>query len=251
MASQAVVPAEGGEVTEYSGGILAVIERAVRDPNVDVDKMERLLAMQERVLEQEAKRAFTTALRAAKAEIKPVLRNQFNDQTKSGYADLEAVANAIDPIMERHGFVFSFGTGRADLENHYRVTCDLMHEGGHERPYYADVPADMLGMKGNQNKTATHGFGSTMTYGRRYLKMLIADVATKDDDGNGASDYVAISADQCAELRKLIATSGVTEEMFCSHIQIGTLPELAAKNFDRAKTMLSQRIQREASNANH
>ena len=39
----------GGEVAEYTGGLLDVIARAARDPNVDIDKMERLIAMQERV----------------------------------------------------------------------------------------------------------------------------------------------------------------------------------------------------------
>lgn len=227
-------------VTEYSGGILALIDRAVRDQTVDIDKMERLLAMQERVMAEQSKRAFTAALRGAKREIKPVVRNKYNEQTKSRYADLEAVADAIDPIIESHGFVPTFGTGKSELADHYKVTCDLLHIDGYERHYYADVPIDMAGIKGNQNKTATHGFGSTMSYARRYLKCLIFDVVTTDNDGN--RDEPTISAEQCAELRRLIGQAQVTEESFCDYIKVGTLPELAARHFERAKGVLTQKI---------
>lgn len=207
-------------VTDINGGLLAVIERAVRDPSVDIDKMERLLAMQERVMSETARREFNAALRAAKSEIKPVLRNKTNDQTNSRYADLEAVSDTIDPIIDRHGFAPTFGTGTTELAGHYRITCDLLHEGGHERHYFADVPIDIAGIKGTKNKTDTHGFGSTMSYGRRYLKMLIFDVSTTDDDGNAASsgDKPRISEQQAKEMRDLIKVKGKNEPRFVAYV---------------------------------
>ena len=35
-------------VVEYGASVLEVISRAARDPSVDLDKLERLMAMQER-----------------------------------------------------------------------------------------------------------------------------------------------------------------------------------------------------------
>jgi hypothetical protein len=187
-----------------SGGILNVIAKAAVDPNVDVDKLERLLAMQERVLARDAEQAFNTALLNAQDEIRPIHRNRKNTSTNSTYADLEAVSDAIDPIFRKHGFSSSFGTADCPMEGHYRVTCRLSHTGGHSRDYQADVPADMAGIKGNQNKTATHGFGSALSYGRRYLKLLIADVPTTDDDGQKASQGGGcINAEQRAVLNGL------------------------------------------------
>jgi len=222
------------EVTEMNTGVLAVIERAVRDPSVDIDKMERLLAMQERVMAEDSKRQFINALRAAKSEIKPVAKNRFNDQTKSAYANLEAVADACDPILDRNGFVLTFGTGQADLPGHYRITCDVMHIGGHERHYFADVPADMTGMKGNQNKTQTHGYGSTLSYGRRYLKLLILDVATTDDDGNSAGAGELVSEDQIARIHERAAKTGVDLIKFCKVMKVDSVPALPAARFDEA-----------------
>jgi hypothetical protein len=54
----------------------------------------------------------------------------------------------------------------------------------------------MTGPKGNQNKTATHGFGSTMSYGRRYLICLIFNITltNEDQDGNQPGEQVTAPA---------------------------------------------------------
>lgn len=226
------------EVTDMGGGILAVIDRAVRDPSVDVEKMERLLAMHERVMAENARRGFMAAFKDAKSEMKAVVRNKYNEQTKSGYADLDAVSAAIDPIYERNGFSMSFGSFPATKEGHYGVSAVLMHEDGHEKSYTAEVPADMTGMKGNQNKTATHGFGSTMSYGRRYLKLMVWDIATRDDDGNDASAIETISAEQAQTLRDLLKVKEKREERFVAFLndrcryEVAKLEDIWAADFD-------------------
>jgi hypothetical protein len=67
----------------------------------------------------------------------------------------------------------------------------LSHTAGHSRHYQADVPIDNTGPKGAQNKTMTHGFGSALSYGRRYLKLLIATwrrpMTTAARPGRGAT----------------------------------------------------------------
>lgn len=224
-------------VTDMGGGILAVIDRAVRDPSVDVEKMERLLAMHERVMGENARRAFMVAFKDAKSEMKAVVRNKYNEQTKSGYADLDAVSAAIDPIYEKHGFSMSFGSFPATKEGHYGVSAVLMHEDGHEKSYTAEVPADMTGMKGNQNKTATHGFGSTMSYGRRYLKLMVWDIATRDDDGNAATSYDLITTEQATQMRDLIRVKNKSEPKFLAYIAsncsypVNALEDIRAADF--------------------
>jgi hypothetical protein len=230
------------KIQPMGDGILSVIARAAADPNTDVDKLERLLAMQERVLLREAEQAFNEAMRAAQEEIKPVLKNKANTETHSKYADLEAVGLAIDPILHKHGFTLSFGTADCPLEKHYRVTCLVSHIGGFSRPYQADVPVDNTGPKGSQNKTMTHGFGSALSYGRRYLKLLIADVATTDDDGRAASRGATIDDAQIVTLQGLASAGGADTEKFCKYFRIGSLPELPAKDYERAFDLLSRKV---------
>jgi len=230
------------EASDVSGGILSVIARAASDPNTDVDKLERLLAMQERVLAREAEQAFNAALLAAQEEIKPIAKNRENPETHSKYADLMALADGLDPIMRKHGFSQSFGTTDCPVPAHYRVTCLMSHIGGHSRPYQADVPVDNTGPKGGQNKTLTHGFGSALSYGRRYLKLLIADVPTTDDDGRGAGAGATIDDAQLASLQQMASAAGADLERFCKFYRIASLPELPAAKFEDAQAKLQQKL---------
>ena len=247
MTQQAIAERQPEKVQDLSGGILGVIARASTDPNVDVDKLERLLAMQERVLAREAEQAFNEALRAAQDEIKPIAKNRENPETHSKYADLMALADGLDPIMRKHGFSQSFGTADCPVPDHYRVTCAMSHTGGHTNHYQADVPLDNTGPKGSQNKTRTHGFGSALSYGRRYLKLLIADVPTTDDDGQAAGRGATIDDHQIACIQNMASASGADLERFCNFFKIGSVPELPANKFSDAVTRLSEKLMQKAS----
>ena len=66
----AVTKIEAREIApaqDQHAALLQVIARAAADPAVDIDKMERLLAMQERVMERNAEAAFNDAMRAAQS----------------------------------------------------------------------------------------------------------------------------------------------------------------------------------------
>lgn len=219
---------------------LSFIAEAARDPAVDVSKMERLFEMRERMIDRQAHLEFNAALKAAKAKMPGILRNKYNDQTKSHYANLESVSDAMDPVITNHGFSMSFGTADSPKTDHYRVTCTLAHEGGHEKEYFADIPIDSAGIKGTANKTLTHAFGSTMSYGRRYLKMMIFDVKTTDDDGNAAGDpeSVFMSDGQLAELEKLITDTGTDKARFLKFLKEESLESAPARKFEHAKQAL-------------
>jgi hypothetical protein len=229
------------DTMDRENALVNVIARAAADPNTDVDKLERLLAMQERVLEREAERVFNVSLKDAQDEIHPILRNKTNSSTNSKYADLEAVSDAVDPVFRRHGFSMSFGTADCPYPNHYRVTCRLSHVGGHHRDYQADVPADTTGIKGTQNKTNTHGFGSALSYGRRYLKLLIADVPTTDDDGRAAGNGGPINAEQLAVLNGLADAVKADKIAFCKYLKVDSLRDLAAFHYNDAIHVLTQK----------
>lgn len=223
-------------------GILNVIARAAADPNTDVDKLERLLAMQERVLEREAEQAWIKAMKAAQEECLPIKRNKKNDTTRSTYTDLEMLSRRADPVIHRHGFTLSFGSGESNLANHYRVTCEVAHTGGHRRPYFLDVPTDMTGIKGNQNKTATHGMGSAVSYGRRYLKLIIFDIATTDDDdGNLASNSGPITGEQFDTLNGLCDAVKADKVSFCRYLRVDSLKDVPTFAYDNAISLLTQK----------
>lgn len=224
--------------------MLSMIERAARDPSVDIDKMERLLNMQQAAIQRAAETAFNGAMRAAQAEMPRVTRDAKNDQTRSRYARLETISAAIKPVITKHGFSLSYGTDASPLQGHYGVTCLVAHEAGFSRLYRADIPTDANGMKGNQNKTATHAFGSTMSYGRRYLLLMVFDIAptNEDDDGQAGGgrreDGDVISDQQAEEIRSLIKSTGSNIDRFLRHFRAESVPDLPAARYDEAVRLL-------------
>lgn len=226
--------------------MMQVIARASADKRVDVPKMRELIALQERIEDRNAQIAFDEALTAAQAEIHPIVKDAKNASTSSMYARLETISRAIDPVAVRHGFSMSWGTGVSHLAGHYRVTC-ILARAGHRREYFADVPADNIGMKGNPTKTATHGMGSAMSYGRRYLKMMMfnAVIVGEDDDGITAGDIgmVPIDEKQFKQLNDKLENVGADKIKFCSMFGIDGVAKLPRKHFEAAMLLLKQREQ--------
>ncbi|MEQ8450611.1 MAG: ERF family protein [Nitratireductor sp.] len=228
-----------------SAAIFSLIERAARDPNMDIDKMQRLLDMKIQMDAASAQRAFFESMAAAQAEMPQVVRDADNDQTQSKFARYETISAAIQPIITKYGFSLTFSEGETTKPNCIRILCDVMHEAGHAKQYHADVPFDNVGMKGNPNKTNTHAYGSTKSYGKRYLKCDIFDVALKneDDDGNVAGGQVieAVSEKQLEILRRLIEETDSDIKKFCDLGGIAALPEMPANKFESAVRLLEQK----------
>jgi hypothetical protein len=213
---------------------------AARDPNTDVDKLERLMGLYERMSAQQSRNAFDAAMSACQEELPIILRNKRNTQTNSNYADLAAIEDAAMPIVTKHGFSVKFMPEPSALEGHYGVGAVVSNSGHHEH-YHADVPADGAGMKGTANKTATHAFASTMSYGRRILLCMAFNIATKDDDGNRAGGK-SINADQFFELKQLVEEAQADEQKFCAFLGVEKLDDLPMAKLQGAVAKLRQKI---------
>lgn len=224
--------------------ILAIIDRAARDPSTDIEKMERLLQMHERISTRQAEAAFNAAMAECQSEILPVIKDAKNDQTNSMYARLETVIAAIAPVYTRHGFALSYGTDACPIADHIRVTCLVSHRSGFARSYHADVPFDLAGAKGNVNKTKTHAYGSTIAYGRRYLVLMIFNVPVKGEDKDGNQAGAVITEDQAKTLEALITEVGAHRPHFYKYMGIEALAGLRATDYDKAvKALQAKRRQ--------
>jgi hypothetical protein len=217
-----------------------MIERAARDPAVDISKMERLFEMAERVRARDAEAASNTSMSAAQAELIPVSRNRENKQTGSNYADLAAIMKEAMPIIHKHGFGVICSEFKSDRENYLGIACEVTHSKGHSRRYEFHVPFDGTGIKGNPNKTATHAYGSTVSYGRRYAICSVFGIATADDDGNAASrkpkasDGPPVTPAQIKELEDIMARAEVDAQIILDNYKVIDLSELTVAQYQNA-----------------
>ncbi|MGE0278433.1 MAG: ERF family protein [Nitrospiraceae bacterium] len=213
---------------------VSMIERAARDPNVDVDKMERLLAMQEKIIARNAEQAFSAAMSAAQSEMRPVAADANNPQTKSRYASYLALDKALRPIYVNHGFALSFDTATTQNADVLVVLCDVMHTSGHTRRYSVPMPADGKGAKGGDVMTKTHATGAAMTYGQRYLLKMIFNIAVGEDNDRGGETYTRITQDQADTIREAIEAAGKSRDQFLKLFKIERIEDLAADVFQTA-----------------
>lgn len=229
-----------------AGSLMLAITRAASDPNVDIDKMERLMAMHERMVAKDAEQAFVDAMNAAQAEMRPIAADADNPQTKSRYASYAALDRALRPIYIKHGFSISFDEGDAREADHVRVLCYVSHKAGHTRTYRKDMPADGKGARGGDVMTKTHASGAADTYGMRYLLKKIFNVAIGEDDKDGNSTGSVISAEQLAKLQTLASEVGGDVARLCKHFKIDALPDLPVAKLPEAIGIMELKRQKAA-----
>jgi len=232
------VPAEISQVDPT----LHLLERMVRDPSIPLDRVERIIAMTDARALVAAKRDFTSAMALAQEEMRTIGRDANNTQTRSRYATLAAIDQAIRPIYSKHGLFPSFNTEPSpNGELWVKVTCELTHRGGYSRTYAIDMPADGKGAKGGDVMTRTHATGSAVSYGRRYLLQLMFNLSTADDDGVAANGNGNghLSDEQIDDLRSAIVDAGADIGRFCKVYGIQRVEDLPARKLADAKAKLA------------
>jgi hypothetical protein len=209
---------------------MELVQQAI-EKGASVEVIGRMMDFQERWDRNQAAKEFNTAIAAAKAEIKPIARNKEGHNSKR-YVDMAAVANAVDPILSKHGLGYRYRSTQSDR---ITVTCVLFHRAGHSEETTLTGPADTSG-----NKNAIQAIGSAVTYLQRYtLKAALGLAASEDDDGRGAGGGDSINDEQAHRLLDLMNETGADAARFCRFFKIGAVPDLPAARFDEATRMLN------------
>jgi hypothetical protein len=114
----------------------------------------------------------------AQKEFGPALKTSTNPHFRSKYADLSACVEAVIDGLNNNNFALIQNTGECD--NGVCVETILLHESGESiKSGQLRVPAQ---------KQDPQGYGSALTYARRYSLMTVCGIAPEDDDGHAGSN---------------------------------------------------------------
>lgn len=191
--------------------IMAVISRAAADPTCDIEKMERLLAMHERMQAKTAEAAFNAGMAQMQCEIPTVFEAAVNLHTGNAYATLDDITRTLKPIMQRHGFAITFKV--ENLDKAISVTGILMHRDGHREQTTMTLPADI-----GKGRNEVQAVGSSTTYGKRYVICALLNITTsetRDDDGQTAdgSDSEDMRAQVIADILERVEQTASPDEL--------------------------------------
>ena len=189
--------------TMTTASMVQAIIAAAQDPATDVEKMERLVALAERMQAKQSEMDFNTALTKAQDKMGRISADALNKQTNSRYATYAKLDRELRPLYIKNGLSLSFSTAGDAPPDHVRVVCVVAHKSGHSRTYQIDMPNDGKGAKGGDVMTKTHATGAATTYGMRYLLKMIFNVAIGEDDTDGNPPPEAPTDEQTQTFNRL------------------------------------------------
>lgn len=143
---------------------------------------------------------FASFLRAQR-KFGKALKTSDNPHFKSRYADLAECVEAVIDALHSEGFAFTQYTERDDKGAFVRTV--LLHESGGLLTlgeFWVPSP-----------KNDPQGFGSALTYARRYSLMTAMGMAPQDDDGNISAKPLAYVVDETV-MADLLASIGASSD---------------------------------------
>lgn len=179
-------------------------------------------------------KAIASALVKAQKAFGPALKQSQNPHFRSQYADLATCVEAVIDALNDNGIALMQNTHECD--SGVIVETVFVHETGEVLSAgKLHVPA---------SKHDAQGYGSALTYARRYSLMAACGIAPEDDDGNAATAAPparrtaapAAPAPQKASkldvetIEKLAKAKGVETSAICAAYKIASLSELPVTN---------------------
>ena len=170
----------------------------------DPDVLRKILEVQREWEADEAKRAFTAALVALKAELPSVLERDatVRYEPKNGgmpvhykHTSLAHAMDVVTPHLTRFGFSIAWEPTTNDNGTMVTVLCRLTHAGGHSVSTSLSAPADKSG-----TKSPSQGVASTITLLQRYTALSLLGIATREHQDPQPAD-IANTIDTARNVR--------------------------------------------------
>lgn len=179
-----------------------------------------------------------TALAKAFPKIEGAIKDSANEAFKRNgkatkYADLSSVVEAIKPALTDNDLFFAQLTH--EQQGGVCVETVVGHKSGEMFSFgKLFVPA---------SKQDAHGYGSALTYARRYSLMAAFGVCPEDDDGNAAAanPIDRINPGQEMELSDLVVEVKADLQAFLGWAGVAAIKDIPSSMFSEAKRLLEKK----------
>jgi hypothetical protein len=209
------------------------------EKGVDVEVIERLVALQERVTERNARAAYFEAVSRFQESVPEIPKSKrVNYVTKTGvridynYAPLDAITRAIRPPLRVAGLSYSWDV-ESSTNGVMTVACTLRHIDGHSERSTFPVPVDTAAKMSHAQAN-----GAALTYGKRQSLIAVLGLTTTDDDVDGMEPAQmtteTITASEAADLDAKIDEVGADRSRFLRWLGVDALEDLPAHRMDAA-----------------
>ena len=231
---RAMVPASGDAV-------LNIIASAARDPQVDVEKMAQLLALQERIMDRRAEMEFTEAMNRVQAEIPPIRKTRkiiVKGTLRSKYAALEDIDAILRPLTIREGFSLLYSTEDVPPKS-TKLVLTVKHRAGHKQDFSLVLPIEKTEFRSSAQDVA-----ATVSFGKRMLRCMAFDVVTVDEDWDGNPPSEFVTTDQAIHITDLLKDTGLRgdDQRFLAWAGADSIEHISKSAYSRVVNELKRRV---------
>lgn len=225
--------------------LLQIISRAAQDKTIDLDRMERLMVMHERMNAKRAEQQFEEAMARFKTTAPKILKDKhvYFESRKEGstatdyhHASLGAVCEAIIGGLGEQRINHAWELERKEAR--IFVTCVLKGY-GHSTRTTLDGPPDTSG-----NKNPVQQVTSTITMLERYTLLAAVGMGTHDQPdatGTNGTPVEYITEKQIADLEALITEVGANKIALLNWLKLPELGHIRASNYSACVQSLEQK----------
>jgi len=217
--------------------------RIAVEQNMDVEKLSKLMDLQERWEANDARKQYFDAFAAFQSMV-PVLHKSKEGHNYK-YAPLGDIAQQIKPSLEQCQLSYRFDI--QDTGDLISVTCIISHRAGHQEKTTMTAAPDPSG-----SKNAIQARGSAVSYLQRYSLIGALGLTTADTDMDGRLSSETISDGQAASIKARLEYTGSNVQKFCQLLSIPNVDAMPASKYaqaDKALTQKESKIAEETNNA--
>jgi hypothetical protein len=234
---RAVIPLRHDASVDVHASVLDVIARAASDPAVNVEKLERLLAIQESLLADQRKTSYFAALARLQEALPQVTKAgtilDRDGKARNRYAKIEDIDIAIRPLCAREGFSFSFDSKSTPGGAEY--SCAMQHRDGHVETKTLMLPLDQ-----GAGRNAVQSAGSTISYAKRYLLGMHLHLVTRDEDTDGEA-FANITPEQSDRLKTSLQEVGGSVDRFLRYLNAESFETIRVGQFSKALNLIEEK----------
>ena len=237
-----IEPKKSTEVASVTASPADLIRIAV-EQNMDVEKLSKLMDLQERWEANDARKQYFDAFSSFQSMVPAIKKSKEGHNYQ--YAPLGDIAQQIRPVLEQCQLSYRFDI--QDSGDLISVTCVVSHRAGHQEKAVMSGAPDKSG-----SKNEIQARGSVVSYLQRYSLIAALGLTTCDADMDGRLSSETITSGQAQSIRARLEYTGGNMERFCHMLSIPTIETMPASKYAQADKALTDKeavIAREASNA--
>lgn len=216
----------------------ATLLQTAVEQGADLDKLEKLMCLQERWNAEQARKSYFEAFTHFQSIVPALKKTKQAHNYK--YAALSDIAEQIKPAMNECGLSYRFE--QKTVDSAIEITCLVSHVDGHTERNTMQGAPDTSG-----SKNGIQSIGSTVSYLQRYTLIGALGITTADEDMDGRLALAGgnfISNDQIAKLETLVGQLA-NRDKFMTHFKIKEVKDLPAAQYVQAMSMLRNKIMRD------